>query len=96
MYRVFFKHNQKKFKMFLKRCIIDWFEEKNLGPVIKSFDSKTYKEYCYSQSVDRFMGLLNNDGFLSHIPWNSIVTCLTVPAHHKFNVNNIHIDEDAQ
>ena len=70
------------------------FEEKDLGSVIELLDSETNKEYRHSPSVDRFMGLLNNDGFLSHIPWNSIVTCLTVPSHHKFDANNIEIDEE--
>ena len=94
MYRVFFKYDQKKYKMFLKSCNDDWFKENNLGPVIKSLHCRYNQDYRWSPSVDRCLGLLNNDGMLDQIHWKSIVSCLKVPRQHKFSVDAMEMDEE--
>ena len=94
IYRVFFKYDQPKYKIFLETCIHDWYKENNLGPIIKSLHGKYTEDYRWSPSVDRHLGLLNNDGLLHKIDWKSIVSCLKVPESHKYSTNEMEIDED--
>ena len=57
--------------------------------MIKSIKSKTVRDYVYSPSVDRYLGYLDNDGYLHNVDWDIIAASLKVPDRHQF----VHSDE---
>ena len=71
-YRIFFQRKRDDYKAFLNHCIDKWYKLGYYSPIVKMSNNKTSQYFRYSPSVDRYLGLLDNDGHLNDIDWNYI------------------------